>query len=329
MKKLVAVLMCFMMIPSVVSCEKNENPDTLSQNENTVSDSVESDDTNTEPIQTSKPEKAMEMYKAAINDEINVIDRDLGEIKLSDCIFPNNNLRLGDCEFLKRAVVDMDGDGSKEYIIQSEAKDHIVLRYYNGKVYSFGFDSDSFHNLNTDGSFYWRRFSDSDEPCVGLNQLSFDGSSLSINEVYKIIIDPVENLANTYYMGGKQITRDEYSYYYNNNTKRRASFSPFDVSCEYPISSEVAYALASNHWGTKDGDIEGACGTTLVGRIVISEKPNGDTMSYRICLKAEAYSHADDGWESRTPKITVYDEILVNAITGECSDIQEVCPDGK
>ena len=92
---------------------------------------------------------------------------------------------------------------------------------------------------------------------------------------------------------------------------------------------EDAYEIVSNHWRMQDGDSEGACGTTLVSRIVILEKPNVDTMSYRICFQVEAYGHANHGWESQIPTITIYDELLVNAITGECVDINEVSADGK
>ena len=262
-------------------------------------------------------EIAMEMYEAAINDEICVFDERLGEIKLKDCRFPSDNLRLDECEFLNKAILDMDGDGINEYIIQSATKDHIVLRYYEGKVYSYCFDSNDLYNLNTDGSFYWRRLSESEGFCVGLNQLSFDGSSPVVKEIYKIVVCFAEKTPMAYYMSGKQITSDEYSVYYNNNSKRFASFCPFDLSCEYPISSEDAYAIASKQWRTEDGHTEGACGKTLVSRIVILEKPNDDTMSYRICLQVEAYNHVNHGWESQTPWITVHNELLVNAITGK------------
>ena len=175
MKKYIAFLLCLMMVLSLVSCKSNEDQDTLSQNENNdtaPSGLVESDNTST---QISDAEKAMKMYEAAINDEICVIDEHLGEIKLKDCRFPSNNLRLGECEILNKAILDMDGDGINEYVIQSPDKDHIVLHYYDGKVYSYGFDNRSFHNLNTDGSFYWREHYGSENWTRGLNQIAFDG----------------------------------------------------------------------------------------------------------------------------------------------------------
>ncbi len=98
-------------------------------------------------------EIAMDMYDAALKGEICVYDESLHEVKLEDCRFPSNNLRLGECEILTKAILDMDQDGIREYVIQSEANDHIVLHYYDGKVYSYCFDSSDFYNLNTNGSF--------------------------------------------------------------------------------------------------------------------------------------------------------------------------------
>ena len=143
MKKYITFLLCLIMTLSLFSCELNEDQGSLSQNDNK----------NNTSIQTSDSEKAMEMFEAAINGEICVFDELLGEVKLEDCRFPSNNLRLGECEILSKAILDMDGDGINEYIIQSEAKDHIVLHYYNGNVYSYCFDNSNFYNLNTDGSF--------------------------------------------------------------------------------------------------------------------------------------------------------------------------------
>lgn len=155
MKKHVIFLLCLIMALSLFSCELNEKQDDPSSNENTGSYDVTDDSTHDHIISPSEAEIAMKMYEAAINDEICVVDEHLGEIKLKECQFPSDNLRLAECEILNKAILDMDGDGINEYIIQSEAKDHIVLRYYNGKVYSYCFDSSHFYNLNTDGSFYW------------------------------------------------------------------------------------------------------------------------------------------------------------------------------
>ena len=334
MKKYFAFLLCLMMILSLVSCKLNEDQDTLSQNENTNSDSIENDNTNNNTsTQISDAEKAMEMYEAAIKGEICVVDGFLGEVKLEDCRFLSNNLRLGECEILSKAILDMDGDGINEYVIQSETKDHIVLHYYNGKVYSYCFDRSNFFNLNTDGSYYWTDNWGNDAYggiwVRGLNQITFNGSSLSIKEIYRIKKIDIDSESHEFYVDGKQITRREFLD--NHKSGTLVIFSPLDISCEYPISSEKAYELASNHWGFESGSSEGAAGTRIVNRIVILEKPNSDTLSYRICWQLEGYdNHVPDSPYSLPPcSVIPYEEIIVDAITGECREYIDIEPDGN
>ncbi len=326
MKKIVTLLLCLIVALSLFSCNSDQNQENLLPNDKTASsDMVEGEDTNDNTtIQISEAERAMEMYEAAIKGEICVFDELLDEIKLEDCCFPSNDLRLGECEILSKAILDMDQDGINEYVIQSEAKDHIVLHYYDGKVYSYCFDSSSFYNLNTDGSFYWIGSSDDSR---GLNQISFDGSSLSIKEIYKIIYPLHEYYeGNEFYMDGEQITYEEFSDYCGCNHKTGVIFSPLDTSCEYPISSEEAYEIASKYWDFK-GENEGALGTVILSKIVILEKPNGDTLSYRIGLQVEYYrNHISGGWYSMPPRqVSSYRELLIDAITGECLE-EEINP---
>ena len=161
MKKYITFLLCLIIILLMCSCKANEDKDAISQN----------DSTNKVPTQISDAQKAMQMYEAAIKGEICVLDKDFGEIKLQDCRFPNSNLRLGECEILYKAIFDMDGDCINEYVIQSETKDHIVLRYYNGNVYSYCFENKDFFNLCTDGSYYWIDSYEIDNCTRGLNQM--------------------------------------------------------------------------------------------------------------------------------------------------------------
>ena len=51
---------------------------------------------------------AMEAFEAAIAGDVCVIDRDQGEIKLEDCRFPSDNVKLSDCEILYKVILDMD-----------------------------------------------------------------------------------------------------------------------------------------------------------------------------------------------------------------------------
>ena len=333
MKKYIVFLLCLMMILPLVSCELNEDQDTLSQNENTDSDSIEKDNTNNTSTQIPEAEKAMQMYEAAINDEICVIDEHLGKIKLKACRFPSDNLRLDECEILSKAILDMDEDGINEYVIQSETKDHIVLHYYDGKIYSYGFESKSLYRLNTDGTFYWydiEGFSTEQTIITGLNRITFHGTSVVIEEIYEVTNVFEGEYYTKFYFDGRQVTRGEYLDYYNSNNKTWVQFSPLDISCKYPISSDKACEIASKYWGFESGMDEGAAGTYIIHLIVISEKPNSDTLSYRISWQAESYSHIYDGWECFPPKeVVTYEELLVDAITGECRAYIESDQDGK
>ena len=316
MKKYIAFLLCLIMILSLISCDINNNHEDLSSNENGGLSDVNDDSTNDDNItpSVSENEKAMQMYEAAIKGEICIFDERTGEIKLDDCRFPSNNLRLGECEILNKAILDMDGDGINEYVIQSPDKDHIVLRYYNGKVYSYCFDSGNFYNLNIDGSFYWSDSYESENWTHGSNQITFDGASLNIKEIYRIKhkrpFDFYEDLE--FYVDGKHITLGEFLDYHKSGTL--VIFSPLDISCEYPISSEKACEIASNYWKIENGMSDGAAGTLILHRIVILEKPNSDTHGYRISWQWEGYrNHVPDPTYSLPPKnVILHKELFVD-----------------
>ena len=275
----------------------------------------------TPPIEMS-PENAiaMQMYESAIKGGICVLDERLCEINLSACQFPSDNMRLDECDFLSKAILDIDGDGINEYVIQSKEKDHIILRYYNGKVYSYCFESKNFYNLNTDGSFYWSDSQELENWYHGLNRITFDGSSLQIKEIYRVKhTSPFEIYEELeFYIDGKQITRKEFLQGFT--YRESMMFTPLDLSCEYPISSEKAYELASKYWEVQSGMTDGAVGTLYLYRVVILEKPNGDIPVYRVGLQVEQYhNHVPDSWYSLpTYSVRIYEELFVDAITGEC-----------
>ena len=354
MKKTVAFFMCLMMLLSLFSCrikdQKGEEPITTNaqkEEENVLPNDQKDEENITpndqigeEPITPNETpnllnDVAMQMYEAAINDEISVFDENLGEIKLKDRRFPSDNIRLGECEILSKAILDMDGDGVNEYVIQSEANDSIVLRYYDGKVYSYCFDKMNFFNLNTDGSFYWIDSYDLSNCTRGHSQIVLDGSSFHIKEIYRIKQTSPYDYGDgdhEYYVDGKQITREEFRDYYDSNCRRKtiAIFSPLDISCEYSISSEKAYELASNYWGIKSGMTEGAAGTHILNKIVILEKPNSDTQVYRIGWLMEGYkTHVIDSVYAQPPKSNIYKELIVDAITGEGREYTGTEHDGK
>jgi len=328
MKKYIAFLLCLIMILSLISCNFNDDKDDLSSNENGGLSDVDDGSTNDDNVtpSVSEAEKAMQAYEAAIKGEIYVVDEQFGEISLNDCRFLTNNVTVGECKFINKAILDMDGDGINEYVIQAQDEaDHIVLHYYDGKVYSYSFGVTEFRHLNTNGTFYW--LSNSNYWVGGLSRLVFNGSSISIEKMYEVNIYEDED-KDAYYIEGKPVTREEfgeqYDYYkyYSTDCIVRKSFSPLEIDCSYPISSERALEIASEYWEISDWYYERAMGTTIADRIVLSSKPSDENGYYIIRWKIEHYWHAYPCWEGRTPGTTyIHKEIIVDAFTGECRNI--------
>ena len=312
MKKLIAILLCIITTTSLIAC-------TFDNEQNDAS------------AQASDAERAMEMYEAAIKNEICVFDEHLGEIKLEDCRFPSDNLRLGEYEILNKAILDMDGDGINEYVIQSPQRDHIILRYYDGKIYSYSFDFKSLFRLNTDGTFYWYS-ADSDSTSnlitTGLNQIAFNDSSIVIKELYRL--KNVFDYAEEYYLDGCQVTREEYLDYYSDNYKIWAQFSPFELSCTYPITAEKAWNIADNYLGGVDGSSESAMGTRIFFNVMITEKPTDGSEYYTVVLQEFHFCPHIDGWQvSDLEPMYELKRLVVNAITGECREYVDFVSDGK
>ena len=192
MKKFIATLLCFIMLLSLFSCripEDKTNTHISPESANNESDIPVNPDA----------EKAMEMYNAAIKGETSVIDESSGEIKLKDCRFKSDSLKLDEYDMLNKAILDIDGDGINEYVIQSPQKDHIILRYYDGKIYSYSFEFKSLSKLNTDGTYFW--YSDESAlPTIGHNQITFNGSSIVIKELCRLT--DVLEVAEKYYLDG-------------------------------------------------------------------------------------------------------------------------------
>ena len=335
MEKLVAVLLCLIMLMSLFSCDIENSNDNKDNDITSNTDSnTSSEETDTTPIQKTQSEIAMEMYEQAIKGEIYVVDEQFGEISLNDCRFLTNNVTVGECKFINKAILDMDGDGINEYVIQAQDEaDHIVLHYYDGKVYSYSFGVTEFRHLNTNGTFYW--FSNSNYWVGGLSRLVFNGSSISIEKMYEVNIYEDED-KDAYYIEGKPVTREEfgeqYDYYkyYSTDCIVRKSFSPLEIDCSYPVSSERALEIASEYWEISDWDYDCATGKTIADRIVLSSKPNDENGYYRIIWKLEYYWHAYPCWEGQTPGYTsIYKEVTVDAYTGKCRTYTEPMPEGK
>ena len=107
-------------------------------------------------------------------------------------------------------------------------------------------------------------------------------------------------------------------------------FTPFELSCQYPITAEKAWNIADDYLGNIDERQDHAAGTTIVYKVIITEKPSDDSEYYIVVLQEFHYCHWIDGWEISNPDPSYeHDRLVVNAITGECRKYVDPVPDGK
>ena len=294
MKKYLAFLLCLMTILSLISC-------------------------NNTGTQIPDAEKAMQMYEAAINDEICVFDEHLGEIKLESLRFTSNGASLAECKLLMKAISDIDQDGVGEYVIKSPENDYIILRYYNGKVYSYRLEVSEFYKVNTDGTFYWYDSSETEEWACGLNKVVFDGETLNVKSLYSLQYSK-NPTKYEYFVEGETVTEEDYYDYRNQNICHEGmNFSQFELKCSYPITAEQAWNLANTYWDNQDGSADAGAGTTWITRIVLTDTPNSDFDYYRVALQEEWNSGGgQEGHECMPPyNVQLKAQIFVNAFTGE------------
>ena len=351
MKKYIAFLLCLITLSSLFSCnvDKENYTDSSTDNttdkeqnstqssDNTATDNNADTDNNTttnnntpvdEPIFERSEEHyiSMRAYAAVIKGETCVIDERLGEIKLKDYLFPSNNTRLEECNLLEKAVLDVDGDGVGEFVIKSPDQEYIILRYYNGDVYSYCLDSCDYYKFNTDGTFYWAISPDTSAMECGLSKITFDGESLNVRSLYSLK-DPMQC---EYFVDGKAVTAKEYHNYRDGFRTGAMDFSYLDLTPLYPINSEQAWNLANDYWDNQDGSRDYGVGNVWTNRIVLIDIPSSDTDYYRVSLQQERYSRAQEGYECMPPSsIREIDQILINAYTGEITTPEEIAANGK
>ena len=300
MKKHIAILLCIITIISLIACDFDEGQNNTS-------------------IQSSDAEKAMETFESAIKGEISVFDERLGETKLKSLCLPSNDTSLEECKLLKKAILDIDQDGVNEYVIKSPSNEYIILRYYDSKVYSYRLDNNDFYKFNTDGTFYWYDSSEEGEWECGLDKIIFDGEMLKVKPVYSI--NYIKNPAKyEYFIEGKSVSENEYYDYRTQNiSKERMIFSWFELTNSYPITAEEAWNLANAYWDNQDGCKDAGAGTIWTVRIELIDTPNTEKEYYRAAFQVESTSNGGgEGDECKPPyQIKLYDQILVNAFTGE------------
>jgi hypothetical protein len=292
MKKWIAFLMCLTMVLSLFSCRTNDlkGEETVTSNDQKGEETITTDDQNGEEHVTTDDQNseehvttdtAMHMREAAIKGEICVFDERLGEIGWKSLRFPSNDTSLDECKLLKKAIFDIDQDGINEYIIKSPDNEHIILRYYNGKVYSYCLDSCDYYKFNTDGTFYWAISPDSSTLECGLSRITFDGDSLNVRSLYSLK-GPMQC---EYFVDGEAVTAKEYHNYRDGFRTGAMDFSYLDLTPLYPINAEQAWNLANDYWDNQDGSRDYGVGNVWTNRIVLIDIPSSDTDYYRVSIQ--------------------------------------------
>ena len=267
-------------------------------------------------------EIAMEMYEAAINNEIKVYETDIQEYNyLADCKTPYNRIPLADCVQLKYAYTDMDNDSINELVI--DCGDTLLLRYYEGTVYVYSFTFRSLYYLNTDGSYDWNHTGQDFEH--GEKQIYFEGAELKPKELYRIVNDGEPNAE--YYIEGKPVTQEELQKYIEDNPKTKVEFLPLEVSLQKKITSEEALQIASEYWETEDGFTDYGAGSMWIFRIVLlDDRSSVENGYYHIGLQVDHYGR--DGNDLRVLLDSRMEHLFVNAVTGECQEYVPVLGNG-
>ena len=172
-------------------------------------------------------EIAMEMYEAALKNEIKVYETDIEEYSyLKDCKTPYNRIPLCELERMGYVYMDVDGDTINELVI--DCGDTLILRYYEGCVYVYPFTFRGINSLHTDGSYSWNDTGVNFE--YGENKLAFEGAKLKTKELWRIVNDGEPNAE--YYIDGKQVSDEEILKYFEDNPKSKVEFLPLEVSWE-------------------------------------------------------------------------------------------------
>ena len=266
----------------------------------------------------SQAEIAMEMYEAALKNEIKVYETDIEKYNyLKDCTTPYNRIPLCELENMGYVYMDVDGDSVNELVI--DCGDTLILRYYEGRVCVYPFTFRGINNLHTDGSYSWNDTGVNFE--YGEDQLAFDGAELKQKELWRIVNDGEPSAE--YYIDGKQVTHEEILKYFDDNPKSKVEFLPLEVSRQNEITREEALQIASEYGRFENGAEDYGTGKKYIHRIIITDE---NEKYYYITWQCEIHRrNENDNYVFSS--IHDREKIRIDRNTGVCTNIGEY--DGK
>ena len=111
------------------------------------------------------------------------------------------------------SVVDMDGDGTVEVLLDSRMGDGdvIMLHYEDEVVYGYSFGFRSMYNVMTDGSFYWNTSAGRQYGAARFS--SIDGEGFNYKELYRIEHDAENHDNYKIFIENIDATQEEFDEY--------------------------------------------------------------------------------------------------------------------
>ena len=251
MKKWIALLLCLVTILSLSSCVINIHaPD---KNDDVVNDP------NADP-QVSENDRIREAYGAVLRNESTLYYPLLDSPTPYESYF--RDIRGAKDAPLSQALIDMDGNGTEELILSFD-RFLILLWYENNAVYATDFEHEAMETVYTDGSFFWRNNSSPFGNEQGISRISFANGQKKFQELCR------KEGESLFYVDGVRVTKEQYENYLEKNERTPVEFTLCDTSFFNPEVTK-ALALASAHWGIRDGDFEEETGYRY--RIVCTDR---------------------------------------------------------
>ncbi len=268
---------------------------------------------------------AKQAFLDVLNERAKVYDTATGEsLYLKDCKSPTTQTRLEEYAYHLYSYTDLDGDRVEELVIN--CGDTMILRYFEGRVYLYSFTFREMNRLYVNGSYRWNR--DDKSFTYGESQLTFDGLTLQIRALWKIVNDGKPNAE--YYIGNEQVTQEKFSYWIKlHQTTTEIEYSPLELPWEPKITLEEAWEIANTYWSNADGKETGACGTRITYRVMLQADPFADIGNYHVVLLGEYhYSHSVED-STDVYHVEINRHLLVDMMTGECKPCTEFGNDRK
>lgn len=201
--KIIIVLLVLMISISVTGCSNSKGSSNLDNKSESTNTKLSSDD---------NKNSAMEAYKAVLLNNVEFYSTDNKKNVYLNDFLTNKEIYENVFEIVHFAVVDMDGDGMPEVILELKAGSNVefyeVLHYMNNKVNGYIQVLRGFGNLKADGTVSYSDSAFSN----GYRKLNFDENASEDHILgYKNTESKNNVETKTYFINNKPVTKDSYN----------------------------------------------------------------------------------------------------------------------